>query len=186
MTIRAGRFFRAGTRGQGFEGLGLHTGDTGEDVFTGPEPSYKTSNLMHREHVTKEAQRRRPSARASTVSSWIVGNPGRGDPPTIPGTKEGWRQRTGINIKRKFPKAVSPEEWGSGRHGLWVRSEVERWMDDAGVGTGHGGTGDAYWPQPKAEALLESVGHVRPRKKPEDLLPKGPQHGQNRGPRGDS
>jgi hypothetical protein len=47
-------------------------------------------------------------------------------------------------------------------------------MDDAGLGTGKGGTGDAHWKQPKAEALLESVGHVGMKKKPEDLLPRGP------------
>ena len=166
-------YFKAGTHGQGFEGLGLHTGDTGEDVFTGPEPSYKTSELMNRHHLTEAVQARRPSARASVVSDWIVGNPQRGTPPSIPGTIAGWKDRTG-GLKRKFPKAVSPEEWGSGRHGLWVRSDVERWMDDAGLGTGKGGTGDSHHPQPKAEALLESVGHVSMKKKSEDHLPRGP------------
>ena len=192
--IKAGRYFRAGTQGQRFDmpewvGLGLHTGDTGEDVFTGPEPSYKTSELMNREHVTKAVQERRPGARSATVNYWVQGVKPHGIQKggrSIPGTIAGWKERTG-GPKREFPKAVSPEEWGSGRHGLWVRSEVERWMDDAGVGTGVGGTGDAHWKQPKADALLASRGHVNEQqKKPEDRRKRGPKPGTNRGPRGGS
>jgi|ETNmetMinimDraft_33_1059910.scaffolds.fasta_scaffold73931_3 hypothetical protein len=184
--IKAGRYFRAGTQGQRFDmpewvGLGLHTGDTGEDVFTGPEPSYKTSELMNRAQITEAVQERRPGARSATVNYWVQGVPKGGR--SIPGTIAGWKERTG-GPKREFPKAVSPEELGSGQHGLWLRSEVEGWMDDAGVGTGIGGTGDARWPQPKADALLENVGHVNQRKHPEDLLRRGPKVGTNRGPRG--
>jgi hypothetical protein len=170
-------------------GLGLHSGG-GEDIFDkNPEPSYKTSELMNREHVTKAVQERRPGARSATVNYWVQGVKPHGIQKggrSIPGTIAGWKKRTG-GPKREFPKAVSPEEWGSGRHGLWVRSEVEGWMDDAGVGTGVGGTGDAHWKQPKADALLASRGHVNEQqKKPEDRRKRGPKPGTNRGPRGDS
>jgi hypothetical protein len=151
MSIKAGRFFRAGTRGQGFfkaeTGSDARINRSYADLFKGtaPEPddsgglgmpptAEEGRELMEWD-ASPENQRHRLSdlmpmshiieasegVQRQTIRGWIGD---RGPARTTGG---------GAPSRPPFPESVSPPEWGSGaqpnRNRLWKRAEVKQWMD---------------------------------------------------------
>jgi hypothetical protein len=152
MTIKAGRFFRAGTQGQGFfkaeTGSDARINRSYADLFKGtaPEPddsgglgmpptAEEGRELMEWD-ASPENQRHRlgdlmplsqivsetPSVRPQTIGHWV------GDRlPHNPAATGGAPSRP------DFPYPVSPPEWGTAtrpnQNRLWKRAEVKQWMD---------------------------------------------------------
>jgi|TARA_B110001454_G_scaffold114506_1_gene107158 hypothetical protein len=141
MSIKAGRFFRAGTQGQGFfkaetgsdarikrsyaelfksqpgadpdtYGLGLHSGG-GEDIFDkNPEPSHRMSDLMPLGSVIQETIDR--TGRTNVSLQGMVSH-------WVNDDRDAQKAQTTENRKAQgkspgwgmpnFPKAVTPQEW---------------------------------------------------------------------------
>ena len=161
MTIRAGRFFRAGTHGQRFShpggayatGIGKNRSLRGARPPTDVEArelmewDARPENQLHRmsdlmptsEVQTYMGERSGGVASPPMVSRWITTD------------RSGMKRHGNATVggpggaRPNFPDAVTPEEWspspgggpGAGRNvnrdKLWRRTDVERWADVVGV-----------------------------------------------------
>ncbi len=163
MTIRAGRFFRAGTHGQRFShpggayatGIGVDrslrggrppTAEEGRELMewdARPENQlHRMSDLMPMSEIqTMMHERTGGRANAKVVNDWVMGDRSQSGRPLGDVRISGGLRGGGVTIKPNFPGAVTPEEWtptgrgagGRAKNKLWRRSDVERWSDVAGV-----------------------------------------------------